>query len=345
MDTARAQDLFRRLRTGSDEERRKVLVLLFATVALLALIGVAVSAVGGLATETGQPIEMRGIPRLSPVMADVAAFVLVGVATVVGGFSFIYLQERIRKATEEDEGLQRFRLPRIVILFATGPLVIIFAMVLVLSVVSSQEQDESYAEQITAALAEVDERIERGEQLDTIEEIERRRDVQRRRPFILMGAVVVLFLAVAIFGTRLLREVPAETEGGSLITEELQRDLAAAVGLAVDDIAAESDSRRAVELCYARVEEVLERHGIPRPLHETPLEYMHGVLDAGPGLPAQPLIDLTGLYEVAKFSTHVVGIDAKRRAIAILEEIHGFLVAQLDDELRDGHPGAPATAG
>lgn len=336
------KDYYRRLRAGTDEERRKVVVLLFAVVALVAFIGVSISAISGLSGADGGAVEMVLVPRLGPTASEAGGFILLGVAVVVGGLTFVYLRERIRRQEEAERGLQRSRIPRAVIMFITAPLVVTVLFVVFLSVVSQDRQDSlSYAERLTARLDEVDRQAERGE-LPSIEEIERRQTARRRRPFFLLGAVVALFAAVAIFGGRLLREAPEALDDSSPITEELKRDLARATGLAIDDIAAEADHRRAVEMCYARVGEVLEAHGFPHPLHQTPMEYMHGVLDAGPGLPARELLELTGLFEVAKFSTHLIGPDRRGHAVDLLRSIHRFLLAQLA-ESEEGASTARAT--
>lgn len=336
------KDYYRRLRAGTDEERRKVVVLLFAVVALVAFIGVSISAVSGLSGADGGAVEMVLVPRLGPTASEAGGFILLGVAVVVGGLTFVYLRERIRRQEEAERGLQRSRIPRAVIMFITAPLVVTVLFVVFLSVVSQDRQDSpSYAERLTARLEEVDRQADRGE-LPSIEEIERRQTARQRRPFFLLGAVVALFAAVAIFGGRLLREAPEALDDSSPITEELKRDLARATGLAIDDIAAESDHRRAVEMCYARVGEVLEAHGFPHPLHQTPMEYMHGVLDAGPGLPARELLELTGLFEVAKFSTHLIGPDRRGHAVDLLRLIHRFLLTQLE-ESEEGASTARAT--
>ena len=325
------QELYRRLRAGSDEERRKVLVLLFAVVALIALVGVAISSLGGLREQAGDAVALPLVPRLSGGAADITALALIGIATVVGAFAFTYLRERIQRAAEAEQELQRFRLPRAVFLLAAAPLVMIVVIAVVLSLVAGDQQEVSYAERVNLALAEVEDREARGELL-SIEELERHRVRAEWRPRIVIAAVAVLFVAMVVFGSRLLREAPADAGEESVITEALRRDLAKAVVLAIDDIAEEADHGRAVELCYARVEAVLDAHGIARPLHETPLEYMHGVLDAGHGLPGQELLDLTVMYEVAKFSTHRVGEQDKRRAIAILQRIHRTLAAELSND-------------
>ena len=333
---------YRRLRAGTDEERRKVVVLLFAVVALVAFIGVSISSLSGLSADDGGAVRMLLVPRLGPAASEVGGFILLGLAVVAGGLTFAYLQERIRRQAEAERGLQRFRIPRAVVMFVTAPLVVAALFVVFLSIVSQSRQDSlSYAERLTAELEEVDRQAERGE-LPSIEEIERRQLARQRRPFLLLGAIVALFAAVAIFGGRLLREAPEALDDSSPITEELKRDLARATGLAIDDIAAEPDHRRAVEMCYARVGEVLDAHGFPHPLHQTPMEYMHGVLDAGPGLPARELLELTGLFEVAKFSTHHIGPDRRDHAVDLLRSIHRFLLAQLAETEGEA---APARAG
>ncbi len=323
------------MRAGTDEERRKVVVLLFAVVAVVALIGVSISSISGLRADDGGAVQMLLVPRLDSSASEIVGFILLGAAVVAGGFTFVYLQERIRRQAEAERGLQRFRIPRAVIMFITAPLVVAALFIVFLSVVSQSNQDRpSYAEELTARLEEVDRQAERGE-LPSIEEIERRRIARQRRPFILLGTIVALFAAVAVFGGRLLREAPEALEDSSPITEELKRDLADATGLAIDDIAAEPDHRRAVEMCYARVGDVLDAHGFPHPLHETPLEYMHGVLDAGSGLPGRELLELTGLFEVAKFSTHHIGPDRRDHALDLLRSIHRFLLDQLAQAERE----------
>ncbi|MCY4372662.1 MAG: hypothetical protein OXC31_02740, partial [Spirochaetaceae bacterium] len=231
------KDYYRRLRAGTDEERRKVVVMLFAVVALVALIGVSISSISGLRAEDGGAAQMLLVPRLDSTASEVAGFILLGVAVVAGGLTFVYLQERLRRQAEAERGLQRTRIPRAVIMFITAPLIVACLFVVFLSVVVQAGQDRpSYAEELTARMEEVDRQAERGELL-TVEEYERRRIVRQRRPFILLGAIVALFAAVAVFGGRLLREAPEALEDSSPITEELKRDLADATGLAIDDIA------------------------------------------------------------------------------------------------------------
>ena len=224
------KDYYRRLRGGTDEERRKVIVLLYAVVALVALVGVSISSISGLSDDDGGAVQMLLVPRLSPIASEIAGFILLGAAVIAGGLTFVYLQERIRRQAEEERGLQRFRVPRAVIMFITAPLVVAFLFVVFLSVVTQNRQDgQSYAEELTEKMEEVDRQAERGE-LPSIEEVEQRRVARQRRPFILLGVVIALFAVVVVFGGRLFREGSDVLEDSSPITEELKRDLAHATG-------------------------------------------------------------------------------------------------------------------
>ena len=54
-------------------------------------------------------------------------------------------------------------------------------------------------------------------------------------------------------------------------------DLAASISVAIDDLEAEPDARRAVIAAYARMEGALARHGLQRRPSQTPLEYLRQV--------------------------------------------------------------------
>ncbi|MGH3002936.1 MAG: DUF4129 domain-containing protein [Gaiellaceae bacterium] len=106
-------------------------------------------------------------------------------------------------------------------------------------------------------------------------------------------------------------------------------DLAASISVAIDDLEAEPDARRAVIAAYARMESVLGRHGLRRRPSETPLEYLQRILLGLTGRSAA-VKRLTALFQQAKFSRHEIDLSMKHDAIAALREIR--------DDLR----GAPA---
>ncbi len=103
-------------------------------------------------------------------------------------------------------------------------------------------------------------------------------------------------------------------------------DLAATIGIAIDDLEAEPDARRAVIAAYARMEAALARHGLRRRPSETPLEYLRQVLHELTSRP-EPVSRLTELFEQAKFSRREIDSAMKLDAIAALRSIRDDLQA------------------
>jgi hypothetical protein len=100
--------------------------------------------------------------------------------------------------------------------------------------------------------------------------------------------------------------------------EELER-LVRALDEAIEDLRREPDPRRAVVAAYARMEQALSFHGLPRRPSETPYEYLARVareLDA-----EEPVAALTDLFEEAKFSEHSVDEAMRGRAIDALVSV------------------------
>lgn len=106
---------------------------------------------------------------------------------------------------------------------------------------------------------------------------------------------------------------------------ELATELSDEIDLALDDLRAERDIRRAIIAAYARMERVLERSGLRRRPSETPFEYLRRVL-GDLRVPAEAAQSLTSLFEEAKFSRHELHEDARRRAIGALERVRDDLV-------------------
>jgi Domain of unknown function (DUF4129) len=96
--------------------------------------------------------------------------------------------------------------------------------------------------------------------------------------------------------------------------------LAAAVEESLEDLRAEPDPRRAIIRCYARFERVAARSGVARQPWSTPMEFMRETLRRLP-LPSAAVPALTGLFELARFSHHPLGMPERDRALAALHEI------------------------
>ena len=158
---------------------------------------------------------------------------------------------------------------------------------------------------------------------------------QFRWAVIVAAAALALAAAVATYiarkrGRRRLASSPQE-----LVTE-----LRAMLDVALDDLRAEQDPRRAVIAAYARMERALAAFGHPRRAFEAPFEFLERV---GPSLAASVpaartlVFELTHLFERAKFSPHEIDVRMKDEAIATLTQLRDELVA-----LQEEH--APAAA-
>jgi hypothetical protein len=86
------------------------------------------------------------------------------------------------------------------------------------------------------------------------------------------------------------------------------------------DLESEQDPRRAVQRAYARMEESLGEVELSRARDETPTEFSSRVLRVL-GVSAAAASDLTGLFEIARFSNHPMDEDDRRRAIASVRRV------------------------
>ena len=125
-----------------------------------------------------------------------------------------------------------------------------------------------------------------------------------------------LLVGAGILGARWFRRRPEDTS--------LARALASELDDRIDDLRRERDPRRAVIAAYARMEQLLGAHGVPRRAAEAPLEYLARVLlelDVG----EHAVRGLTSLFEEAKFSHHDVGPHRRDEAISALIAVRDSL--------------------
>jgi hypothetical protein len=101
-------------------------------------------------------------------------------------------------------------------------------------------------------------------------------------------------------------------DAAARVGSDLRRSLA--------DLESERDPRRAVQRAYARLEESLGAIELSRAPDETPTEFTARVLRVL-GASAAAASDLTGLFEIARFSDHPMDEDDRRRAIASVRRV------------------------
>jgi hypothetical protein len=86
------------------------------------------------------------------------------------------------------------------------------------------------------------------------------------------------------------------------------------------DLRAEPDVRLAIIRAYGRFEGALAAARAPRATWQTPAEFMRATLARVP-VPAPPVRRLTALFEIARFSAHSLGAEARDAACDCLDEI------------------------
>jgi hypothetical protein len=129
------------------------------------------------------------------------------------------------------------------------------------------------------------------------------------------AATLLLFgpAAIVVRRRRARRErQPLVPDAATRIGSDLRRSLA--------ELESEQDPRLAVQQAYARMEESLGAIELSRARDETPTEFTTRALRVL-GASSAAASDLTGLFEVARFSDHAMDEHDRRRAIASLRRV------------------------
>jgi hypothetical protein len=142
---------------------------------------------------------------------------------------------------------------------------------------------------------------------------------------VLIAVVLAVLAFIAILRAFRTYRAPVSTPDEEPEVLRQTSALASAVGAGLRDARLEPDPRRAVITAYATMERMLAAQGWPRREVEAPLEYMTRLF-AERNVRADALATLTELFELARFSHHVISPATKERAIGALTVI--------DQELR-----------
>jgi hypothetical protein len=137
------------------------------------------------------------------------------------------------------------------------------------------------------------------------------------------GACVVVAAAALVIFLRMRRRSLAR-QTGQPDRSPYAGAVVESIALSIDDLRRERDPRRAIVAAYARMEHAFAGLGLPRAVGQTSGEYMRHVLSLAAAPPA-PVVELTELFQEAKFSRHRLTSedreDALRSLVAIREAI------------------------
>jgi heme/copper-type cytochrome/quinol oxidase subunit 2 len=143
---------------------------------------------------------------------------------------------------------------------------------------------------------------------------------------VLIAVVLAVVVFVAILRTFRAYRAPVSTPDEDPEVSRQTSALMSAVGAGLRDARLEPDPRRAVITAYATMERMLAAQGWPRREVEAPLEYMTRLF-AERNVRVDALATLTELFELARFSHHVISPATKDRAIGALTVIDQELTA------------------
>ena len=284
--------------------------------------------------------ERMPVPLLSRTFVDISIGVIVGAALLFlsGSIYELVKSKRLLPGWLLDaSNRSTFLVP---ILLWIGTLVIVlFIAAFFASFIKIDEETQRQAESLRTEITEDTGEEEPEQPLYEERETYVGSENTESRRTVLYVLLVVLLGGSAILAARLLR-----TSGGKepkLAEEELddlREDLYKAGRRGLEALLRGSDHRGAVIAAYAAMEDAFAEYSFKKERYQTPTEYIVETIDAmrakygetaSYSMPEAALLQLTDLFEIAKFSSHEIRITDRQKAIAHLEAIIRFFDTRL----------------
>jgi hypothetical protein len=142
--------------------------------------------------------------------------------------------------------------------------------------------------------------------------------------YTLFVLVVVIYGGLALVALWVLFEERGYAPGSTPREEPDVRQVRRAMQAGLQELREHDEPRQAIIACYARLEHLLEDHGLPAYHHLTPQEYMGAAL-RGLDLPLDAFTGLIRLFELARYSLHPLDDVARAAATSHLERLTSHL--------------------
>jgi uncharacterized protein DUF4129 len=142
--------------------------------------------------------------------------------------------------------------------------------------------------------------------------------------YTLFVAVIAIYGSIGLIALWVLLEDRGYARDSSPAQDPQVRRVRQAMTAGLRELRTHTEPRQAIIACYARMEHLLEDHGVPAWRHLTPQEYM-GVALRGLDLPLDACAGLIQLFELARYSIHPLDDTARTTAIAHLERLTAHL--------------------
>jgi hypothetical protein len=138
--------------------------------------------------------------------------------------------------------------------------------------------------------------------------------------YTLFVMVLVIYGGIALIALWVLFEERGYAPSSVAPEDPHVRQVQRAMRAGLRELRGHADPRQAIIACYARLEYLLEDHGIPAYRHLTPQEYMGAAL-RGLDLPPDAFAGLIQLFELARYSLHPLDEAARAAATDHLERL------------------------
>jgi Domain of unknown function (DUF4129) len=138
--------------------------------------------------------------------------------------------------------------------------------------------------------------------------------------YTLFVIVVAIYGGIALVALWVLFEDGAYGRSSTAAEDPQLRQVRRAMRAGLRELREHADPRQAIIACYARLEYLLEDHGVPAYHHLTPQEYMGAAL-RGLNLPQDAFAGLIRLFELARYSLHPLDDADRAAASAHLERL------------------------
>lgn len=142
--------------------------------------------------------------------------------------------------------------------------------------------------------------------------------------YALFVTVLVIYGGLAVLALWVLYDGRQPGVSDSTSEDSRSKRVRRAVTAGLRELQQHTDPRQSIIACYARLEHLLEDHGIPAYDHLTPQEYM-GAAMQGVDVPLDAFAGLVGLFEQARYSLHPMDSTAREQAMHHLETIKSHL--------------------
>jgi hypothetical protein len=142
--------------------------------------------------------------------------------------------------------------------------------------------------------------------------------------YALFVMVLAIYGGIALVALWVLAEAGGRGVDSTAAEDPHVRQVRRAMQAGLRELREHSDPRLAIIACYARLEFLLEDHGVPAYQHLTPQEYMGAAL-RGLDLPLDAFVGLIRLFELARYSLHPLDDTARTAAINHLEQLTAHL--------------------